>query len=142
MATTTATKNSSDAAKAAPRKNGTRKTASASKARRPGNRSRSAHGRTPDMGWAATVASVIGVGVAVGVGLFATRRQWLPKAEEWGGQIADRFAHGADDDDLHEYDADLDAMADRDDDDWDGKVSRAAYPDRDSQPGTGASMLS
>jgi hypothetical protein len=33
----------------------------------------------------------MGVGVAIGVGLFATRRQWMPQAEAWGEQFHDRF---------------------------------------------------
>lgn len=129
MATSTKTKNGSTSRSTA-RKSAPRSTAS----RRPTSR-RSARSRISEMpGWAATIASVVGVGVAVGVGLFATRHQWLPKAEEWGDQLASRFRHQNDDDD---YDADLDGMADEDEE-WDGKVSRAAYPDRDIYSGAQA----
>lgn len=87
-------------------------------------------------GWAATVASVVGVGVAIGAGLFATRRQWMPQAERWGDQIATRFRHEEDENEFYG-----DSIADRDDEEnWDDteKVSRAAYPDRDIYPGAQA----
>lgn len=63
--------------------------------------------------WATALASVVSVGVAVGVGLFATRKQWLPQAEEWGEQLQekfqDRFGRAQNDDDRF-----------ADDDDWEG----------------------
>lgn len=43
--------------------------------------------------WATTVASVVGVGAAIGVGLFATRKQWLPQAEQWAEGFSAALAH-------------------------------------------------
>jgi hypothetical protein len=75
--------------------------------------------------WATTLASVVGVGVAVGVGLFATRRQWLPQAEEWGDQLQERFGRGQNDDD--------EFYGEDDSDDWEGGNATNA-----NFPGTGA----
>ena len=99
------------------------KTAPRSANRQP---SRNARSRRPEVpGWAATIASVVGVGVAVGVGLYATRRQWLPTAESWGEDLNDRFT------DLREKYSGQ-ASNDHQDaqDDWDDEVglSEAAYP--------------
>jgi hypothetical protein len=43
--------------------------------------------------WFGTVASVVGAVVAVGAGLYATRNQWLPKAEEWKNEFSAAFAN-------------------------------------------------
>lgn len=40
-------------------------------------------------------ASLIGVGVALGVGLFAARRRWLPPGADWGDARADSAATNA-----------------------------------------------
>lgn len=66
---------------------GARKASPSSTARKPMRRS--AESGIP--GWTATVASIVGAGIAVGVGLYATRRQWLPKAGQWGEDLNDRF---------------------------------------------------
>lgn len=102
------------------------KAAPKSAARRPAARSRSHSTEIP--GWAATIASVVGVGVAVGVGLYATRRQWLPAAEQWGeslngkvNDLRDKYGHHASND---HRDDDIDA------DEWDDDIglSDASYP--------------
>jgi len=46
---------------------------------RKGQGSRSSAYAVPS--WLGAVASVIGVGVAIGAGLYATRDQWMPKAD-------------------------------------------------------------
>lgn len=132
MATTTANKSKGS--------NGTNKSTrkpTASRSQRASAPPRNSEGRfrsDPSVpAWAATIASIVGVGVAVGAGLYATRRQWLPQAERWGDQIASRF-RTEDEDDFYG-----DSIADRDDDEiWEedenAKVSRAAYPDRDLYP--------
>jgi hypothetical protein len=50
----------------------------------------------------ATVASLVGAGVALGFGLFATRNRWMPYAEDMNDRIHDRwdsFASRNDDND-------------------------------------------
>ena len=42
--------------------------------------------------WLGAVASVIGVGVAIGAGLYATRDQWMPKADKWKEDFSAAFA--------------------------------------------------
>ena len=42
--------------------------------------------------WLGAVASVIGVGVAIGAGLYATRDQWMPKADKWKDDFSAAFA--------------------------------------------------
>lgn len=84
--------------------------------------------------WVATLASVVGVGVAVGAGLFATRNQWMPKAREW----ADDFnaAYADDETDRDNFDqtrgAGRDAMRD-DPGEWDDidDLSDASFPASD-----------
>lgn len=109
----------------------TRKSASHNKsaakpARRPTRRTDSRSHLPEVPGWTATIASVVGVGVAVGVGLYATRRQWLPKAEAWGEDLNERFG------DLKEKYSGQ-AHNDHEDDgaeDWDDDtgLSDASYP--------------
>ncbi len=87
--------------------------------------------------WATTVASVVGVGVAVGAGLFATRRQWMPQAERLTGQIAARFRsedNSRDSDDFY-----ADGIADQDER-WneDEGFAEASFPDRDIYPASRA----
>jgi hypothetical protein len=45
--------------------------------------------------WATTVASLVGVGVALGFGLFATRRRWMPYAEDWNEYLHDQWDYHA-----------------------------------------------
>lgn len=94
-------------------------------------------------GWVATVASVVGVGVAVGAGLYATRRQWMSKAEEWRDNFSAAFAD--DETDYENFDqtrhAGRDSMRDDPGDDWEGidDMSDASFPASDPpsfNPGT------
>lgn len=85
--------------------------------------------------WLAAAVSVIGVGVAVGAGLYATRRQWMPKAENWRDDFSAAFA---DDETDHEnFDqtrgAGVHAMRDHPGDDWDDvdHMSDASFPASD-----------
>lgn len=129
------TNGNSTTRKSASRKPASGRTASSqSKTRRSSNGQYKSDSSIP--AWTATIASIVGVGVAVGAGLYATRRQWLPQAERWGDQISSRFRNDGSDEDFYG-----DSLADRDDDgrDWeDDKISRGAYPDRDLYPGAQA----
>jgi hypothetical protein len=85
--------------------------------------------------WLTAAVSVIGVGVAVGAGLYATRRQWMSKAEEWRNEFSAAFA---DDETDHEnFDqtrgAGVDAMRDHPGDDWEDidDMSDASFPASD-----------
>ena len=42
--------------------------------------------------WLGALASVIGVSVAIGAGLYATRDQWMPKAGKWKDDFSAAFA--------------------------------------------------
>ena len=42
--------------------------------------------------WLGALVSVIGVGVAIGAGLYATRDQWMPKADKWKDDFSAAFA--------------------------------------------------
>ncbi|MGB5076105.1 MAG: hypothetical protein WBO17_01330 [Sphingorhabdus sp.] len=100
--------------------------------------------RLPEIpSWLATVMSVVGVGVAVGAGLYATRNQWMSKAEEWRNDFSAAFA---DDETDHENfdqtrNAGPDSMRDDPGNDW-GTVddmSDASFPASDPpsfNPGT------
>lgn len=93
--------------------------------------------------WFGTVASVVGAVVAVGTALYATRNQWLPKAEEWKNEFSAAFAN--DETDQENFDqtrpAGAEFMRDNPGDDW-GKVddmSDASFPASDPpsfNPGT------
>ncbi len=93
--------------------------------------------------WFGTVASVVGAVVAVGAGLYATRNQWLPKAEEWKNEFSAAFAN--DETDQENFDQTRPAgakfMRDNPGDDW-GDVddmSDASFPASDPpsfNPGT------
>jgi hypothetical protein len=93
--------------------------------------------------WFGTVASVVGAVVAVGAGLYATRNQWLPKAEEWKNEFSAAFAN--DETDQQNFDqtrpAGAEFMRDNPGDDW-GDVddmSDASFPASDPpsfNPGT------
>ena len=93
--------------------------------------------------WFGTVASVVGAVVAVGAGLYATRNQWLPKAQGWKNEFSAAFAN--DETDQENFDqtrpAGADFMRDNPGDDW-GKVddmSDASFPASDPpsfNPGT------
>ena len=93
--------------------------------------------------WLGAVISAVGVGVAVGAGLYATRKQWLPKADEWRDEFSAAFA---DDETDHEnFDqtrhAGTSAMRDHPGDEWEDidDMSDASFPASDPpsfNPGT------
>jgi hypothetical protein len=138
MVTTTAKKNTANTDKtAAKRPNGSataaRKT-HASPDRKNNGRFRKSTG-TELPSWLAAAVSVIGVGVAVGAGLYATRHQWMPKAEGWRDEFSAAFA---DDETDHEnFDqtrgAGAHSMRDHPGDDWDDvdHMSDASFPASD-----------
>lgn len=93
--------------------------------------------------WLGTVMSVVGMGVAVGAGLYATRRQWMPKADEWKNDFSAAFAD--DETDYENFDqtrhAGTGSMRDTQDDDWENidDMSDASFPASDPpsfNPGT------
>jgi hypothetical protein len=93
--------------------------------------------------WLGALVSVVGVGVAVGAGLYATRRQWLPKANEWKNDFSAAFAD--DETDYENFDqtrhAGRDSMRDHPGDDWSDvdDMSDASFPASDPPsftPGT------
>ncbi len=86
-------------------------------------------------GWLTAAVSVIGVGVAVGAGLYATRHQWMPKAEAWRDEFSAAFAD--DETDYENFDqtrnAGTDAMRDHPGDKWEDidDMSDASFPASD-----------
>jgi hypothetical protein len=93
--------------------------------------------------WLATVMSVVGVGVAVGAGLYASRHQWLPKAKEWRDDFSAAYAD--DETDYENFDqtrhAGTDSMRDHPGDNWEDidDMSDASFPASDPpsfNPGT------
>lgn len=69
--------------------------------------------------WTTTVASLVGVGVALGFGLFATRRRWMPYAEEWNEYLHERWDHYAHADHANDDHSDFNAEDSANDDvDW------------------------
>jgi hypothetical protein len=102
--------------------------------RKSDGRFRKQHG--PELpAWLTTTVSVIGVGIAVGAGLYATRRQWMSKAEEWRDNFSAAFAD--DETDYENFDqtrnAGIDAMRDHPGDDWEDidDMSDASFPASD-----------
>lgn len=56
-----------------------------------------------------TAASLIGAGIAIGIGLFATRRQWMPYTEEFNEYLQDRWENlSSSSDDDYDDDEDFD----------------------------------
>jgi len=93
--------------------------------------------------WLGTVMSVVGMGVAVGAGLYATRKQWMPKADAWKSDFSAAFAD--DETDYENFDqtrhAGIGSMRDAQDDDWEDvdDMSDASFPASDPpsfNPGT------
>jgi hypothetical protein len=85
--------------------------------------------------WLGALASVICVGVAIGAGLYATRDQWMPKADKWKDDFSAAFA---DDETDHEnFDqtrhAGKDSMRDPSGNDWNevDDMSDASFPASD-----------
>lgn len=100
--------------------------------------------KSPDLpGWLAPVMSVIGVGLAVGAGLYATRHQWMTKAGEYKDDFSAAFAD--DETDSENFDqtrhAGADSMRDDQPEDWNevDDMSDASFPASDPPsftPGT------
>lgn len=93
--------------------------------------------------WLAAVMSVVGAGVAIGAGLYATRQQWLPKAREFGDDFSAAYAD--DETDYENFDqtrhAGKGSMRDNPGDDWEDidDMSDASFPASDPpsfNPGT------
>ena len=93
--------------------------------------------------WLGALASVIGVSVAVGAGLYATRHQWMPKAGAWKDDFSAAFAD--DETDYENFDqtrhAGTESMRDHPGDDWNevDDMSDASFPASDPPsftPGT------
>ncbi len=83
------------------------------------------------------------MGVAVGVGLYATRKQWMPNADAWTNDFSAAFAD--DETDYENFDqtrhAGRSSMRDAQDDDWEDidDMSDASFPASDPpsfNPGT------
>lgn len=91
--------------------------------------------KTETPSWLTTAVSILGVGVAVGAGLYATRKQWMAKAEEWREDFAAAFAD--DETDYENFDqtrnAGADSMRDHPGDDWEDidDMSDASFPASD-----------
>lgn len=85
--------------------------------------------------WLTAVVSAVGIGVAVGAGLYATRHQWLSKANEWKDDFSAAFAD--DETDVENFDqtrnAGIDSMRDHPGDDWEDidDMSDASFPASD-----------
>jgi hypothetical protein len=59
--------------------------------------------------WSMTAASLVGAGMAIGFGLFATRHRWMAQAEELNDRLMDRWH-----DFSERHAADADAIDDND----------------------------
>jgi hypothetical protein len=100
---------------------------------RKGQGSRSSAYAVPS--WLGAVASVIGVGVAIGAGLYATRDQWMPKADKWKEDFSAAFAD--DETDSENFDqtrhAGADSMRDHPGKNWNrvDDMSDASFPASD-----------
>jgi hypothetical protein len=85
--------------------------------------------------WLTAAVSVVGVGVAVGAGLYATRHQWMSRAQGWRDEFSAAFAD--DETDYENFDqtrnAGIDAMRDHPGDDWEDidDMSDASFPASD-----------
>jgi hypothetical protein len=93
--------------------------------------------------WFSAVVSLVGVGVAVGAGLYATRKQWMPLADDWRAEFSGAFAE--DETDYENFDqtrhAGTSSMRDDPGEDWEDvdDMSDASFPASDPpsfNPGT------
>lgn len=93
--------------------------------------------------WLSAVISAVGVGVAVGASLYATRKQWMPMTESWRDEFSAAFAD--DETDYENFDqtrhAGTSSMRDYPGDDWEDidDMSDASFPASDPpsfNPGT------
>lgn len=81
-------KSTSSAKRSAARSNGSKRSSS----NRGGNRRSASNGSNNLIPYlSSTAASLIGAGIAIGIGLFATRRQWMPYTEEFNEYLHDRW---------------------------------------------------
>jgi len=109
---------------------------------RKGQGSRSSAYAVPS--WLGAVASVIGVGVAIGAGLYATRDQWMPKADKWKEDFSAAFAD--DETDSENFDqtrhAGADSMRDHPGKNWNrvDDMSDASFPASDPPSFTPATV--
>lgn len=138
MVTATQPKSDNDRPKSAANgSNGSRKSGAKSKQATPSRKrdGRFARRSSEMPSWMTTVVSVIGVGVAVGAGLYATRHQWLSKAENWRDEFSAAFAD--DETDYENFDqtrnAGVDSMRDHPGEDWEelDEMSDASFPASD-----------
>lgn len=137
----TATQSNSDSGNTkstAKTSNGARKAPAKSAKANPGrkNDGRFRKKRASEMpSWLTAAVSVVGVGVAVGAGLYATRHQWMSKAQGWRDEFSAAFAD--DETDYENFDqtrnAGIDAMRDHPGDDWEDidDMSDASFPASD-----------
>lgn len=113
----------------------TSKASSGAPKRKSDGRVRGKQRATETPSWLTAAVSIIGVGVAVGAGLYATRKQWMSKAEEWRDEFSAAFAD--DETDYENFDqtrnAGADAMRDHPGDDWEDidDMSDASFPASD-----------
>lgn len=100
---------------------------------RKGKRSGSSAYAVPS--WLGALVSVVGVGVAIGAGLYATRDQWMPKADKWKDDFSAAFAD--DETDAENFDqtrhAGADSMRDHPGKNWNkvDDMSDASFPASD-----------
>ena len=93
------------------------------------------NGNTEVPAWLTAVVSAVGIGVAVGAGLYATRHQWKSKAAEWQNDFSAAFAN--DETDSENFDqtrnAGVESMRDNPCDDWEDidDMSDASFPASD-----------
>ena len=85
--------------------------------------------------WLTAVVSAVGIGVAVGAGLYATRHQWLSKANDGNDDFSAAFAD--DETDVENFDqtrnAGADSMRDHPGEEWEDvdDMSDATFPASD-----------
>jgi hypothetical protein len=85
--------------------------------------------------WLGALAAVIGVGVAIGAGLYATRHQWMSEADKWKNDFSAAFAD--DETDYENFDqtrhAGADSMRDHPGKNWNkvDDMSDASFPASD-----------
>lgn len=142
MVTATRTKSDSSSAKTGSKSNGNSNGArnagakshrSSQRRRNDGRFGKARSAEVPS--WVTAVVSAVGVGVAVGAGLYATRHQWLSKASQWKDDFSAAFAD--DETDMENFDqtrnAGVNSMRDHPGDDWEDidDMSDASFPASD-----------
>lgn len=85
--------------------------------------------------WLGALVSVIGVSVAIGAGLYATRDQWLPKVDKWKDDFSAAFADDETDSENFDQtrDAGAESMRDHPGKNWNkvDDMSDASFPASD-----------